>query len=180
LPPRRQRRPAKRSDGNVQRSRDEWDAAQQLAFIADQNHRANDGINTSIDAPREPLWTPTPTRTVTSIDTVQETAGGVSEEDAQLHTLQLMAHRNDPANLSASIDQISGIPEVIEYIDKLNSVSILSEVLGQRQQRRLVRLGVNDVPAVSAKQRETSGLEAADVSYLESKGVFDKPETLLW
>lgn len=162
----------------MQRSRDEWDAAQQLAYIADQSNRTDDAFTPPVEAPREQHWTSTPGRAIDSIAAAPDTAAGVSEEDAQLHTLQLMAHQNDPANLCTSIDQVNGSPEVIEYIDKLNSVSILSEVLGQRQQRRLIRLGVDHFPSVPAKQREVSGLEAADVSYLESKGAFDEPETL--
>ncbi|KAL2785969.1 fungal-specific transcription factor domain-containing protein [Aspergillus keveii] len=64
--------------------------------------------------------------------------------------------------------------QVIEYYGELNSVTVLSEVLGQSQ-RRLIRLDLPGPAAVGALQREFSRLDEADVAYLRGKHVHDFP-----
>jgi hypothetical protein len=69
--------------------------------------------------------------------------------------------------------------QVIEYYGELNSVTVLSEVLGQSQ-RRLIRLDLRGPAAVGALQREFSRLDEADVAYLRAKHVHDFPPASTW
>lgn len=69
--------------------------------------------------------------------------------------------------------------QVIEYYGELNSVTVLSEVLGQSQ-RRLVRLDLPGPEAVGALQRELSRLDDADIAYLRAKHVHTFPPASVW
>lgn len=109
-----------------------------------------------------------------------ETIDRSVEEDAQIHTLQLMVQEHEPTCLSAPTGHPHGGSDVIEYFDRLNSVSLLGEAIGQRKRKRLIQLGVPRSTALAAKQREVEGLEATDVIYLESKGVFDELPKQPW
>lgn len=113
---------------------------------------------------------------------VPQTPYAVSEEDAQIQTLHRMTNGNQ-TSASVNITRSSEPQdlEVVEYFDKLNSVSILGEALGHSQRRRLVQL---DLPGrdqyVSSQQRELTALDPADRSYLNSQRVFKKPSKDSW
>jgi len=69
---------------------------------------------------------------------------------------------------------------VIEYYDRLNSITILGEVFGQQQRKRLIRVVVPGPDGLAAKQRELAGLDDADICYLNEKGVHDLPLRKVW
>jgi hypothetical protein len=69
---------------------------------------------------------------------------------------------------------------LIEYYDRLNSISFLSEALGNRQLRRLIQVDLPGRGNESTKQRELAELEPADVAYLNAKRVFETPPKEAW
>jgi hypothetical protein len=114
-------------------------------------------------------------------DCAPQTPYAVSEEDAQIQTLHRMTDESQ-LSTSANVNR-SGEPqdlEVVEYFDKLNSVSILGEVLGHSQRRRLVQLDLPGHEYKSAQEREVAALDSADRAYLNSQGVFRKPSKTSW
>ncbi|EXJ91718.1 hypothetical protein A1O3_00268 [Capronia epimyces CBS 606.96] len=99
----------------------------------------------------------------------------VAEEDAQLHTLHQITSGHG-AHLSPTTLLSSGQGrQIIEYYGPLNSITILGDVLGSRERKRLIRIVVSGPETLSAKQRELTGLEPADIRYLTEKGAHDLP-----
>ena len=103
----------------------------------------------------------------------------VSDEDAPLQTLYHMADEDQvmPSPVPLTISEHG--QQVIEFYGELNSVTVLSEVLGQSQ-RRLIRLDLPGPAAEGALQREFSRLDEADVAYLRAKHVHDFPPASTW
>ncbi|KAF9892986.1 hypothetical protein FE257_012397 [Aspergillus nanangensis] len=98
----------------------------------------------------------------------------LSEDDAHLQTLRQMGDDDpiirSPVPLSSS-DQDQ---QVIEYYGELNSISILSEVLGHAQ-RRLIRIDLPGPAATGAIQKELARLKTTDVEYLKANHVHEFP-----
>ena len=107
----------------------------------------------------------------------------IAGEDAYMQTLQQLGSGQGPTTLSPhpTQDRASRRPQFIEYSNKLSSISVLAEALGHRQQRRLIQL---DLPGTSGSPCDTnkqmSGLEQAEVTYLNAKRVFDLPPSNAW
>lgn len=104
-------------------------------------------------------------------------AYAVSEEDAHVQTLHRMTDMHNPLSTPVSLPNEPHNYEVVEYFDHLNSVSILGEVIGRRQTRRLSQLCQL---YRSTEQRELSGLDPPAVAYLYSRQVFMTPPKSTW
>ena len=106
-----------------------------------------------------------------------ETVSDASDEDAYVQTLHRMGTGQMPTTLSPQSYNTSNIqgPHVIEYFDKLSSISVLVEALGQRQERRLIQIDLPSSDNASAENREVAGLDEADVAYLNTTQVFKVP-----
>lgn len=75
--------------------------------------------------------------------------------------------------------------DVIEYHNGRHFIAILGGLVGQDRARRLTRIVVNDEPLTDVygegnRGRELSGLDAADISFLFSKGAFNLPPKAIW
>jgi hypothetical protein len=106
-----------------------------------------------------------------------------SEEDAQVQTLHRMADESSQAHLSVSTTGDSNSPhnkQVVEYFDRLNTVAILNDALGHRQRKRLVHVDLSGPEYTTAKKRELAGLDLSEVTYLDTKRVFEKPPRHAW
>lgn len=101
----------------------------------------------------------------------------LSEEDGHVQTLHRMTSAVDSASPHANEPRNQ---EVVEYYGKLNSLSILGQVLGHPQQRRLIQLDIPGPRYASARQREVAHLSPVDRNYLESRQVFTKPPEAAW
>lgn len=107
---------------------------------------------------------------------LDSTPYSVSEEDAQIQTLHRMANGSSVTNLSGHMGQpAAAARHHFEYLDRLNSVSLLCEALGHRQPKRLIQVELPGPNHMSAKEREVVDLGPSDIAYLESKGAFDPP-----
>ena len=105
-----------------------------------------------------------------------------SDEDAYVQTLHRMGAGQRPTTLSrqsCNANNIQG-PHVIEYFDKLSSISVLAEALGHRQERRLIQIDLPVPDSASAENREVAGLDEADIAYLSAKRVFNVPPQDSW
>ncbi|RAH79952.1 hypothetical protein BO86DRAFT_144027 [Aspergillus japonicus CBS 114.51] len=102
-----------------------------------------------------------------------------SDEDAHLETLCRMADENPVMLSPVPLYTSEQGQQVIEYYGELNSITVLSEVLGQAQ-RRLIRLDLPGPAAVGAQQRELAGLDDADIAYLRAKHVHNYPPAATW
>lgn len=98
----------------------------------------------------------------------------ISEEDAHLQTFCRMSAEDSHLPPPAGLDSPGQGKQQVEYYGKLNSISFLGEVLGHRR-RRLIRIELPGPNTISAKQRELSGLDSADVAYLNEKRVHEFP-----
>lgn len=74
----------------------------------------------------------------------------------------------------------SHAPHVIEYFDRLSSISVLAEALGHRRERRLIQIDLPMSGEGSVKNTELAGLDEADIAYLNAKRVFDLPPKAFW
>ncbi|PYH81921.1 hypothetical protein BO82DRAFT_432278 [Aspergillus uvarum CBS 121591] len=101
-----------------------------------------------------------------------------ADEDAHLETLCLMADENPAMPSPVPLSTSEQGHQVIEYYGELNSITVLSEILGQAQ-RRLIRLDLPGPVAVGARSRELAGLDDADIAYLRAKHVHDFPPTAI-
>jgi hypothetical protein len=106
----------------------------------------------------------------------------VPEEDAHVQTLYGMVDRQSPTCLT--MPTVNSGPSkgqhLIEYYDRLNSISFLSEALGNRRRKRLIQIDLSGRGSGSTKQRELADLEPADVAYLDAKLVFEIPPKEAW
>jgi len=73
---------------------------------------------------------------------------------------------------------------VIEYHDGTSSVTILSEILGRKRPRKLVRIVIEDPkspPGIAQAQSGLeSGLDEAEIAYIQHKEALILPEPILW
>ena len=111
-----------------------------------------------------------------------ETPYDASDEDAYVQTLHRMGAGQMPTTLSPQSYNTNNIqgPHVIEYFDKLSSISVLAEALGRRQERRLIQIDLPVPDNASAENREVAGLDEADIAYLNAKRVFKVPPRDSW
>ncbi|KAL2832190.1 hypothetical protein BJY01DRAFT_254008 [Aspergillus pseudoustus] len=102
----------------------------------------------------------------------------VGEDESQLQICREMSQWQSgqpPTAPTAAIPPTKG-HEVIEYHGGMNSVTILSEVLGRAPPKRLVRIVLRDpVSHHTGPQLELNGLDEADMEYLQRKGAFETP-----
>lgn len=123
-------------------------------------------------------------RPQTSPDTSNQALGSSStqndtlpEEDVHVQTLYRMVDEQTPTSLimpTVNSNSSQG-QHLIEYYDRLNSISFLSEALGNLQRRRLIQIDLTGRGSESIKQRELAELESTDLVYLETKRVFEIP-----
>lgn len=112
--------------------------------------------------------------------TATETPYPVSEEDGHVQTLHRMTNETNETPLFLPHSRLDDLrsQQVIEYYDRFNSVSILGQAIGRRQQRRLIHLELPET--VLARQRELTGLDQAEIDYLEARRVFELPPKPGW
>ena len=122
----------------------------------------------------QPLSPPTG-RLMTEVST--ETPYALSEEDGHVQTLHRMTDGVNPTSIHGNEPRNQ---EVVEYYGKLNSLSILGQVLGHTQQRRLIQLDIPGPSSASSRQRELAYVTTSDRSYLDSQRVFSKPPGAAW
>lgn len=104
----------------------------------------------------------------------------VSEDDSHLQTFYRMSGEGAHLSPPAKLDNSGQGKHIVEYYGGLNSITVLGEVLGQRQRRRLIQIDLPGPNTISAKQREFSGLEPSDIAYLNEKSVHDLPPKIAW
>jgi hypothetical protein len=68
--------------------------------------------------------------------------------------------------------------EVLEYHDGVNSTTILGELFGHKNPRKLVRILLRE--SVPAEQPQTERLENTKLEFLRSIGAFTFPPTSIW
>ncbi|KAL2703936.1 hypothetical protein AAEP93_005007 [Penicillium crustosum] len=101
----------------------------------------------------------------------------VGENDFQLQVCREMSQWQSAAPLgtpTSSSPQSKG-QEIMEYHGGTNSMTILSEVLGRAPPKRLVRIVLRDPGSDPRHQLESTGLDDADIEYLQRKGALDLP-----
>lgn len=103
---------------------------------------------------------------------VDDSDGGVVQE----HNAQLQICREIASGRSeGDTPRLKQGREVIEYHDGTSSITILSKVFGNPQSKKVVRIVLRDYEGNLSQQREFSGLETADLEYLQKKEVFVLP-----
>lgn len=106
----------------------------------------------------------------------------VGEDESQLQICREMSQwqsmNSHPAPISPTSPRKGH--EVIEFHGGINSVTILSEVLGRAPLKRLVRIVLRDPQSGPRHRLELSGLDEADIEYLERKGAFTIPPADIW
>lgn len=146
--------------------------------LGDSQHGSNNASTSPINGwAQEHISTPSGGRpTQPRQENLDSTPYSVAEEDAQIQTLHRMANHSNVTNLSGHANQpAAAARHHVEYLDRLNSVSILCEALGHRQPKRLIQVELPGPNHMSAKERELVDLEPSDIAYLEAKRVFDPP-----
>jgi hypothetical protein len=104
----------------------------------------------------------------------------VSEEDAHLRICQEMSRSFvDPVS-PTQLGQSTEGREIIEYHGGVNPITILGEVLGQRQPKRLVRIILQDSERPPDPSPDVAGLDRVDAEYLYKKGAFTIPPRGCW
>lgn len=106
----------------------------------------------------------------------------VGEDESQLQICREMSQWQSTNSHPAPISPASPPKghEVIEFHGGINSVTILSEVLGRAPLKRLVRIVLRDPQSGPGHRLELCGLDEADVEYLERKGAFTTPPPDIW
>lgn len=104
----------------------------------------------------------------------------VSEEDAQIQTLHRMTDCGNSSQAVPKTPVETHSFEVVEYFDNLNSVCLLGEALGRRQQRRLIQVDLSTPEYVTTQQRELANLDPHDAAYLCSRGILMTPPRSAW
>ncbi|CZR65931.1 uncharacterized protein PAC_15831 [Phialocephala subalpina] len=110
----------------------------------------------------------------------------VYEEDAYLRICQAMANGSALSPSESPSTQASQSREIVEYHEGTDSISILSGVIGQTRQKKLVRLVVSEpqsscqFPTPERTNEEQPSVkygshDNADIQFLSKKGVFDLP-----
>lgn len=108
---------------------------------------------------------------------VDDSDGGVVQE----HNAQLQICREIASGRSeGDTPRLKQGREVIEYHDGTSSITILSKVFGNPQSKKVVRIVLRDYEGNLSQQREFSGLETADLEYLQKKEVFVLPPRPVW
>lgn len=102
----------------------------------------------------------------------------MSEGDSQLQICRKIAHWDDDQVLPTLIGQPTQGREVLEYHDGVDSTTILGELFGHKNPRKLVRILLHE-PA-PAKHSPLEHLENAKLEFLNSIGAFNLPPTSLW
>jgi hypothetical protein len=114
------------------------------------------------------------------IHTVVRESPAVSEEDAHLKICQEMSKRVADSVSPTQLGQPTQGREIIEYHGGTNSMTILAEVLGQKQPKRLVRITLQESERPHDSPQPGAGLDRADAEYLDKKGVFTIPPRCCW
>lgn len=108
----------------------------------------------------------------------------VHEEDAHLQICREMSHWGSDSTSPTQFGYPKKGRGVIEYHDGTSSVTILSEILGRKRPRKLVRIVIEDPISPLGGPRAESGLESsldeADIAYIQHKGALILPDLNLW
>ncbi|EME82837.1 uncharacterized protein MYCFIDRAFT_80434 [Pseudocercospora fijiensis CIRAD86] len=129
-------------------------------------------------AEREPDHAYQPCAPISPVDT---DAWQRAPDDEHVQTLRGMAGQPTPTELIRQDNDrhgvVNGSPHVIEYFDRFNATALLTEALGVRKRKRLIRieLAAAGEPDQPYPYFESPHLPAHDMQYLRSKHVFDLP-----
>lgn len=106
----------------------------------------------------------------------------VGEDESQLQICREMSQWQSTNSHPAPTSPTSPPKghEVIEFHGGINSVTILSEVLGRAPLKRLVRIVLRGPESNPGSRLELCGLDEADIEYLERKGAFTIPPADIW
>lgn len=149
--------------------------------FADDSVFGHDNDRIREDEAHQPLPSPNSTRNDSQLGAAyQREQPPIREEDAQVRIFQEMSRSGHSVVSPASDAQAYDRRDVYEYHEGVNPMTIVGEALGQKGTNRLIRISVlNDASSFGCR-KSFSGLDEADMEYLQRKGALDYPPRTIW